>query len=103
MTWHLEGSAFETCPCDVVCPCVTSAFTAPADVERCHLVLSFHIDSGEVDGVDVSGLNVTMFGDTPAIMAEGNWRLGWFMDAAASEEQAEKLRAVFSGQLGGPP
>jgi hypothetical protein len=32
MAWHLEGSAFETCPCDVVCPCVTSAFTGPADV-----------------------------------------------------------------------
>jgi hypothetical protein len=103
MAWHVEGSAFETCPCDVVCPCITSAFTAPADVERCHLVLSFHIDAGEVDGVDVSGLNVTMFGDTPAVMAEGNWRLGWFMDASASEEQADKLRAVFQGELGGPP
>jgi hypothetical protein len=67
------------------------------------LVLSFHIDSGEVEGVDVSGLNVTMFGDTPRVMGEGNWRLGWFIDAAASEEQADKLRAVFPGELGGPP
>jgi hypothetical protein len=35
-------------------------------------------------------------------MADGNWRVGMFMDAAASPEQAEKLGAVFSGQLGGP-
>ncbi len=103
MAWRLEGSFFESCPCDVVCPCVTSAFTAPADVERCRMVLVFHIDSGDVEGVDVGGLNVAMFGDTPQVMSDGDWRLGFFMDASASEEQADKLAAVFSGQLGGPP
>jgi hypothetical protein len=36
------------------------------------------------------------------VMTEGNWRLGVFIDAEASDEQAEKLGAVFSGQMGGP-
>src|SRR5215212_10601707 len=103
MAWHLEGTFFEQCPCDTVCPCITSAFTKPADVERCLLVLVCHIDSGEVEGVDVSDLSVAMFGDTPPVMADGNWRVGMFMDEAASQEQADKLGAVFSGQLGGPP
>lgn len=40
MAWHLEGSYFEHCPCDQVCPRITSAFTAPADVERCLTVLA---------------------------------------------------------------
>src|SRR5204863_9007011 len=35
-------------------------------------------------------------------MSEGNWRPGVFIDGAASDEQAEKLGAVFSGALGGP-
>jgi hypothetical protein len=35
-------------------------------------------------------------------MTEGNWRLGVFIDDKASDEQAEKLLGVFSGQLGGP-
>ncbi len=35
-------------------------------------------------------------------MTDGNWRLGVFIDADASDEQAEKLLGVFSGQLGGP-
>lgn len=103
MTWHLEGSYFEHCPCDQVCPCITSAFTAPADVERCLTVLAFHINSGEVEGIDVTGLTVGMFVDSPRVMADGNWRVGLFMDAAATREQAGKLEAVFSGQLGGPP
>ena len=102
MAWHLEGTYFENCPCDMVCPCTTSALTMPADTERCRVVLIFHIDSGEVEGVDVSGLSVAVFADTPALMSEGNWRVGMIMDAAASPEQAEKLGAAFSGELGGP-
>jgi hypothetical protein len=35
-------------------------------------------------------------------MTEGNWRLGVFVDQKASEEQAEKLVKVFTGELGGP-
>src|ERR687885_171356 len=103
MAWRLEGTYFENCPCDMVCPCTTSGLTMPADVERCLLVLVFHVDSGEIDGTDVSGLTVAMLVDAPQVMAEGNWRVGLFMDEAASQEQAEKLGAVFSGQLGGPP
>jgi hypothetical protein len=40
--------------------------------------------------------------DTPRQMLEGNWRVGMFMDDRASEEQAEKLGGIFSGQMGGP-
>lgn len=102
MAWRLEGTYFENCNCDMVCPCTTSALTMPADAERCPLILVFHIDSGEIEGVDVSGLTVAVLVDAPQMMADGNWRVGMFMDEAASEEQAEKLGALFSGQLGGP-
>src|SRR5919199_3264716 len=102
MAYRLEGTYFENCPCDMVCPCTTSALTMPADADRCRVVLVFHTDSGEVEGVDVSGLTVAVLADTPRLMSDGNWRVGMFMDEAASEEQADKLGAVFSGQLGGP-
>jgi hypothetical protein len=35
-------------------------------------------------------------------MTDGDWRLGVFIDASASDEQAAKLGAVFSGAIGGP-
>ncbi len=101
MAWKLAGSYFETCSCDVVCPCTASlAFGATHD--RCRVTLVFHVKEGEVDGTDVSGLTVAAVADSPKVMSEGNWRLGVFIDAAASDEQAEKLGAVFSGSLGGP-
>ena len=35
-------------------------------------------------------------------MTDGNWKLGVFIDDRATDEQAEKLTRVFTGQLGGP-
>ncbi len=102
MTWQLKGTYFENCNCDVVCPCSASSLTLPADHDRCRVVLAFHVDSGKVDGVDVGNLTVAILADTPRMMHDGNWRVGVFMDAAASKAQAEKLGAVFSGQMGGP-
>ena len=101
MSWKLAGSYIETCSCDVVCPCTVS-FGLPATRDRCKVILVFHVESGEVEGTDVGGLTVAAIADTPKVMSEGNWRLGVFIDAAASDEQAEKLGAVFSGALGGP-
>jgi hypothetical protein len=102
MAWHLEGTYIENCNCDVVCPCPASGFSAPADYERCTVVLAWHIDSGVVDDTDVSDRSVVLVLDSPRQMSEGNWRVGMFMDERASDEQAEKLGGIFSGQMGGP-
>lgn len=102
MTWHIEGTYFENCNCDMICPCSTSGLSAPADEDRCNVALAFHIATGEVNGVDVGGLTVCVVADTPAVMGEGNWKLGLLMDSAASAAQAEALGGVFGGALGGP-
>jgi hypothetical protein len=102
MAWKLDGTYFENCSCDFSCPC-TLSFDAGADYDRCKVLLGFNIESGDVDGVDVSGLHVALVADTPKVMSEGNWRVGVIVDSDASDEQAEKLGAVYSGALGGPP
>jgi hypothetical protein len=101
MAWKLEGTYFETCSCEVVCPC-TASLTLGADYDRCNVTLVFNVVDGQIEGTDVSGLRVVAVGDSPKVMTDGNWRLGMFIDDAASDEQAEKLGAVFGGQLGGP-
>jgi hypothetical protein len=103
MAWQLDGTYFESCSCDAVCPCTWSALTARATLDRCRALLAYHVDSGEINGVDVSGLSFALFLDTPPVMSDGNWRVGVYLDEAASDGQAEQLGAVLSGQLGGPP
>lgn len=102
MTYQLNGTYLESCNCDVVCPCTTSGLTAPADHERCQVTLAFHVDSGQIDGVDVSDRSVVLFADAPQVMADGGWQVGLYIDASASDAQADALGRVFSGQAGGP-
>jgi hypothetical protein len=101
VSWSLKGSYFETCSCDLMCPCNMS-MDHGATYDYCRVTLVFNIQEGEIEGTDVSGLKVAAIADTPKVMSDGDWRLGVFLDAAASDEQAEKLGAVFGGQLGGP-
>jgi hypothetical protein len=103
MAWRLEGTYVESCSCDPICPGTWSVLRAKATHDRCRMLLVCHIDSGTVEGVDVSGLTVALFADAPQVVSEGHWRVGIFIDLRASEAQAEKLRALASGQLGGPP
>jgi hypothetical protein len=101
MAWNLEGSYVETCSCELICPC-NASFAHGATYDYCRVVLVFKIASGDVEGTDVSGVTVAAVAETPKVMTEGNWKLGVFIDDAASDEQVEKLGAVFGGQLGGP-
>ena len=101
MAWSLRGSYFETCSCELMCPCNLS-FDHGATYDFCRVVLVFDIREGEVDGTDIAGVKLAVIADTPKVMTEGNWRLGVFVDESATDEQTEKVVQVFSGQLGGP-
>src|SRR3954467_5660818 len=90
MAWKLGGTYFETCSCDVVCPCTTS-FALGADYDRCRVVRDCHVADGDVDGTAVGGLTAAAVGvfdgtglgaltvaavaDTPKVKTDGNWRL----------------------------
>jgi hypothetical protein len=102
MAWTLEGTYFENCNCDWVCPCSVTSFALPATGDRCRVILNYHVQRGEVDGIDVSGRNVSIVADSPKRMLDGGWRVGLIIDDKASKEQADKLTGVFAGQAGGP-
>jgi hypothetical protein len=101
MSWSVKGRFFETCSCELMCPCNTS-MDHGATYDYCRVTLVFDITEAEIEGTDVAGLRVVAIADTPKVMTDGNWRLGMFVDERATDEQADKLVQVFGGQLGGP-
>jgi hypothetical protein len=103
MSWNLEGTFYENCSCDAICPCTWSNMAREATNDDCRAALLFEIDRGEIDGVDVSGTACMMVIQTPAMMPEGNWTAGLIVSDNASAAQTEGLSQVFSGALGGPP
>ena len=101
MAWNLKGSYFETCSCELMCPCNLS-FDHGATYDYCRVTLVFNIREGNIEGTDASGRRVALIADTPKVMTDGNWRLGVYVDNDASDEQLDQLVKVFGGQLGGP-
>lgn len=98
MGFSVRGDYFEACTCAVSCPCV---FLGPATQDGCDIVFAWHIDVGEKDGVDLSGLNVALAARAPKQMTDGDWTVALYLDERASEEQGGALVAIFSGQAGG--
>jgi hypothetical protein len=98
MGFSVEGDYFETCNCDVSCPCI---WLKPGDRDNCDVMLAWHVTKGAKDGVDLSGLNAVMAVHSPKQMTDGGWKVALYLDDRATPEQSEALGAVFSGAAGG--
>jgi hypothetical protein len=61
----------------------------------------FHIADGELDGTDLSGVNLGLVNLFPSNLTAGNWKLGIVVDESASDEQASALERIVSGKEGG--
>ena len=95
----LEGTLIEACSCNMLCPCWVGE---DPDLGECFSFVAYHIDSGQVGGVDVSGHSMVMVTHIPGNVLAGNWEEVVLVDDQASAEQRDALVNVFTGQLGGP-
>ena len=99
MAYTLEGSILEVCDCKVLCPCWIGE---DPDNGTCDSVIAYHVDKGNIEGVDVSGLTMAMVAHIPGNVLNGNFRTMTFVDDRASIEQEQALLMAFAGKLGGP-
>lgn len=96
--WHFKGDYFESCNCEVNCPCI---FGSPAHYEECDVALAFHIRQGRYGDTALDGLNFVQVVRAPREMQRGNWTQAIYIDERATEEQREALLAIASGEAGG--
>jgi hypothetical protein len=99
MSYDLRGIFVEACDCKVVCPCW---FDDEPDDGECTGMLAWHVDQGEVDGVDVSGLTTVSISYHRGHRHNGRWRVALFVDERATAEQERAMADVFTGKKGGP-
>jgi hypothetical protein len=98
MSFHVTGDYFESCTCQVSCPCI---FLAPATEDACDVLFAWHIQRGEMDDVSLGDLRVALAVHSPKVMTEGGWKAALYIDERADADQAKALGAIFSGQAGG--
>src|SRR5262245_63080532 len=95
MAYELEGRLLEVCTCKTLCPCWVGE---DPDGDQCYSVNSWHVDKGNINGVDVSGLTLATLNHIPGNVLKGNWRILVFVDDRATAEQQEALVSAFTGR-----
>jgi hypothetical protein len=55
--WRIEGEYFESCNCELLCPCLLSNAQARPTEGHCDVVLAIHIRNGNYGTTDLSGLS----------------------------------------------
>ncbi|KUL24769.1 DUF1326 domain-containing protein [Streptomyces regalis] len=103
MSWTISGTYVAGCSCAVLCSCPYDG--QPRDAKggtECLGTAVFHVADGNLDDVDLSGVDFAFYNYFPSNLTSGNWKVGLVVDSAASGEQADALERILSGREGGP-
>jgi hypothetical protein len=104
MSWRISGSYFEACNCKAVCPCrmFSGIPGGRSTYGECFGVLSWAVEDGNADGVDLAGFGAAMVvryhDDEPG----SPWSFVLHVDERASEKAHDALAEILTGARGGP-
>jgi hypothetical protein len=102
--WRVRGSYFEGCNCDAICPCrsVDGRPGGPSTYGVCYGAVSWHVDDGYADAVDLSGLDVVlMLRYRDDVEPSTQWEVVLYVDHRATPAQHDALADIFLGRAGG--
>lgn len=100
--WHVAGDWFDTCECNIPCPC---PFGQPPSYGDCDGVLVWHVREGNCGDVRLDDLNVLMLASFVGnVWAEHSDAFAAvFPDERADGGQREAVQMIFGGQAGSWP
>jgi len=99
-TYVLQGTLLEACSCRTLCRCWIGE---DPDGGACDAFNAYHIDKGEINGIDVSGLNYVQVVQIPGnVLVPKSWTRVTYVDSKATPEQRTAILDAWHGRLGGP-
>ena len=101
--WQLTGTYLEACNCDAICPCRRTGGRAGGRSTHgiCLGALSWKIDAGHCEGIDLADLNVVLASRYSDDEPGSPWTYLLYVDERGDEVQRAALGDIFSGRLGG--
>jgi hypothetical protein len=102
--WHVQGSYFEACNCEAICPCrsVGGRPGGPSSFGECFGALSWYIHDGHADGLDLSGLRTVMsIRYLDRVQPGTPWEVVLYIDQGADAGQRAAIADIFLGRAGG--
>jgi hypothetical protein len=101
MAWQISGTYVASCSCNVICPCPVDGIPTGPDNE-CKGFIVFSVKEGNLDDVELSGVNFALYNFFPSNLTAGNWKVAVVIDDGASDEQAQAIERICKGEEGGP-
>jgi hypothetical protein len=102
--WRVRGSYFEACNCEAICPCrsVGGRPGGPSSFGECFGALSWHVDQGHADELDLSNLQVVMsIRYLDRVQPGTPWEVVLYVDHTADDHQRSAIADIFLGRAGG--
>jgi hypothetical protein len=105
MAWALSGTYLEACNCEAICPCRRTGGRQGGRSTSgiCEGALSWAIEDGRCDGVDLSGLRTVLACRYSDDEPGSPWTVFLYVDERGDTAQREALAGIFTGELGGTP
>jgi hypothetical protein len=103
MSWQIRGSYFESCNCEAICPCrkIDGVPGGRSTYGECLGVLSWVIEAGRADDVELDGLKVALAARYHDDEPGSPWRFVLYVDERGDEAQRVALEGIYTGGLGG--
>jgi hypothetical protein len=101
MAYRIAGTYVATCNCRWLCPCPVDQ-TPTGEGDQCKGAAAFSIREGNLDDTDLGGVSFVLYNLFPSNLTAGNWKVGIVVDEGASDEQAQAVERILSGEEGGP-
>lgn len=98
--WSLNGTYFEACNCEIVCPCIFQSAPSHGD---CSVLYAWQVDDGAFGATDLSGFNIALAAYAGGHMQEVKWFGALYIDERANGDQRHALEMIFTGRAGGFP
>jgi len=101
MAYRIAGTYVAACDCSLLCPCPVDGPPTGKDGE-CHGSILWQVREGNLDDTDFAGVAFALYNHFPSNLTSGNWKIGLVVDEGATDEQAQGIERIVSGQEGGP-
>jgi hypothetical protein len=101
--WRVQGSYFEACNCEAVCPCrrLGGRGRGRSTYGVCDFALSWWVRDGFMGDLVLDGLAVVMAGSFTDEDQRSPWRVALYVDERATPAQDAALTGIFLGRAGG--
>ena len=103
MAYRVRGTYLESCNCDAPCPCrrIDRRPGGRSTHGICEFALSWSIEKGSADDVDLAGLGVVLAARYSDDEEGSPWTYALFVDDRGDDAQHKALGQIFLGAVGG--